>query len=146
MEFATSFKPLFTWLKILLGIDLDRSNGCSRYERWVLLIYSLILLICVHIILGSIQSYDIINTLFVERKSPVQTFNHVIHMINKITSSVLIHICFFGDTFKKWTSLWNRLQEINGITSSENRLYRRLRHLSTAAVVLLLVVCSIQKL
>ena len=148
MDFATSFKPLFTWLKVLLGIDLDRSNSLGsliRNPRWF--IYSLILLVCAHIILSSIQCYNIIDEeLQKEKLSQIQKFNLVVHILTKIVSSILIHICFFGDVFSKWTPLRNRLQEINDIIGPENGLYRRLRHLSIAVVVLLLAVCFILKL
>ena len=144
MNFASSFKPIFVWLTILLGVDLDLSAKRSTVARYSLIVYSLFRLIITdftlltyYVATTPVAAILSQNNLATTRTGAV---NFKINIMTAMVSCFIIHFSFIVSARFKWKKLWQRLEQIERIVGDELALYRRLRKFSIALVSLLLLV------
>ena len=149
MSFAWSFKPIFIWLTVLLGINLDFSKKRSTIGRYTLIIYSSVFFLTVtYFQLGPIWDLYFHSPNHLRDKAAFANktensylaLNFQINQLTQVVLCILIHFCFVVNAKFKWETLWNRLEQIQQVVGHQLWFYRRLRKISMIAVSLLLLV------
>ena len=149
MEFAWSLKPIFIWLMICLGIDLDRSNKKSKIHRWLIIFYSFCLLIC--ITMPAAVHNIVLNVLYKSKEKNIegkQLFRQsaAMNVTRKIfwtairTLFFLIHLSLVVSVRFKWKPLWKKLKTIESMIYNQIPFYRQLRRDAIIGLLMLLVV------
>ena len=153
MDFAWSLKPIFIWLKISLGIDLDRSNKKSKIHRWLIIFYSLCLIICItmpaavyRMVLGVLfkpkENNNEGTKLF--RSSAVMSLSRSLSWFAICVLLCLIHLSLVVSVHFKWKPLWKKLKTIESMIYNQIPFYRQLRRNAIIGLLMLLVVTLIQ--
>ena len=149
MNFAWSLRPIFIWLNVFMGLDFDRSRKKKNYRRWLLIVFSLLLL-CFTIVTNTyymtrhileIKSY-LHSTNEVE-ESIISFWNRIFTWLLISILSISFHLTAVVSAFVKWKPLWKQIKLVQVDLSDLTTSYRRLRRETLVALLLLTAVMPI---
>ena len=134
MNFVWSLRPIFIWLTISMGVDLDRSSKRSNIGRWLLRIYSLFWFFCFSVPVNAINMAIAVVDIRVFLSSAKRVEKSVIAFLNREIAWISIYILYILFHFSvlvaalvKWKPLWNKLERVQSDTNDQTTSYRQLR-------------------
>ena len=138
MNFAWSLKPIFIWVTIVFGIDLDKSKRRSTLRRRFIIGFGISWLFLFTIpVLTSNITLAILG--YTDDTSFIAKLNFQIAAISAGFFGILFHLSVFWAAHGKWRPLWKRLQRIQDIIG-ENTMYSYLRGHAIVGLVLIFTV------
>ena len=147
MNLAWSLKPIYIYLTICTGIDLDRSKKRSNLKRWLIIFYGLFWLIgfdalckTFNIVRHNRALVDLISTNGNGNSTLVKELNFNLSWIAIAILSLMLHMSMFASALVRWKPLWKKLKLVQSIIGDQTSLYRQLRRDTIAGLSLLLAV------
>ena len=143
MSFAWSLKPIFIWVMIILGIDLDRSRTKSIWGHRLIMclcgFWLFLFGIPLHIIdiMLAIHSRFIVSSSYVYEKS-LKIMFFVFGILG-----ILFHLSLILSASERWKPLWKQLKRAQDVIG-ENTIYNRLRRDTILELLLLATVVLAQ--
>ena len=141
MSFAWSLKPLFIWLLVTFGFDLDISKPKAKC---VLKILRFICFIWFIFICAPLNVYYVIvgngTTSSATSISSVYRLDYNINWILDGILNVLFHISILASAFRKWQPVWEKLKQIQDIIGDESQFYHQIRRCTDQGLIVFCLV------
>ena len=146
MNFGWSLKPVFIWLAVTFGVDLDRSKNTAKNGLRLVTFLCLSWLVCINIPLN--LNYVVKGTELLTNSSSSKSFvsnvNEGIGWISCAIFNITIHILILVSANGKWKSLWEKFQLLQEYIDDEGRFYRQLRLHTIQGLVIFIVVNKVR--
>ena len=146
MNFRWSLKPVFIWLAVTFGVDLDRSKNTAKNGLGLVTFLCLSWLVCINIPLN--LNYVVKGTELLTNSSSSNSF---VHRINEgigwifcAIFNTFIHISILVSSNGKWKTLWEKLHQLQEYIGDEGRFYRQLRLYTIQGLMIFTVVNKVQ--
>ena len=138
MNFAWSFKPFFILFIVIFGIDLDVSKERSKWGNYLIKLLAFFWFFCYNMSMA--LSLIIAGLKRNSNASLTMNMNDKLQFILPAILTTMFHVSFLVACFKKWNSLWEKLQHVQDMIGNQRLFYRQLRRDAIMAVLLIFVV------
>lgn len=137
MDFEWSLKPIFIWLVMTFGIDLNRSRKTAMRGK------CFTTLLCLFWFVGITVPLNMfciaVGISMKDEPFSLSFVYNVNYRISWILTGILdlsFHASVLFSTFGKWESLWKKLQQLQDVIDDDCVLYPRLRHHAVQGLII----------
>ena len=138
MNFALSFRPIFIWLFVISGVNLDKTK--RKWGLYFSIIVCLFWTVCIRMPYYSYNIYEGIMHVDPDNTSPIFTLSYRIHRIMGGVLQIAIAVALIYSYLGKWKSFWEKLQQLEDAIGDEGAFYRQLQREITAGLALVFLV------
>ena len=149
MKFSWSFKPIFIWLIIIMGIDLFKSKTKSVLRRSFVTFLTLFWVIGFNVL---VNTFCVVETMmeswkFKNERSLTRNLNFQLAMISSGVLQGMFLLSVFVSARTKWHPLWKKLKRVQEVVGDQSSFYRQLRREILMGLLLIAVVfnCCLKK-
>ena len=146
MKFSWSFKPIFIWLIIILGIDLFKSKIKSVLRRNFVTFLTLFWVIGFNVL---VNTFCVVGTVMDKwgSKSWIRFFNLKLVLISSGVLQGMFLLSVFVSARTKWHPMWKKLKRVQEVVGDQSSFYRQLRREILVGLLLIAVVfnCCLKK-